>query len=162
MKLLLPLKYYDEAGRVKPPISLYWVILFLCRSLVILAGSLSSQQYSKELLAMFYADSRFLYINIFIALPTFVALLIMGFREKLWQKNRVWLFTLIIPLMIFSCIVDVAYHLFVANLQHWQFSWVIAITLIADVFCLYFLSKDKHASFMVFDWRTKVAVTPDN
>ncbi|MGJ8681774.1 DUF2919 family protein, partial [Paraglaciecola sp.] len=69
MKLLLPLKYYDDAGKVKPPSAWYWCALYLCRSVLVLIGALSSREYGSELLSIFYSESRYLYLNLGIALP---------------------------------------------------------------------------------------------
>lgn len=156
MKLLLPLKYYDEAGRVKPPSALYWCALFMCRSVVILIGALSSRQYGNELLGLFYSEKTYLYFNLIIALPTVLAMLIIGFRDKSWLTNNIYLYGFIRPLMIFSALADLSFHVFFANLHHWQFSWIIAATFILDVLCVYFLIKDKHILLMVSDWRNPV------
>ena len=48
MKLLLPLKYYDDAGRVKPAVALYFCIVFLSRSLLILIGSISVRENGEQ------------------------------------------------------------------------------------------------------------------
>jgi hypothetical protein len=156
LRLLLPLKHYDEAGKVKPPVALYWCALFLCRSLVVLVGALSSRQYGNELLALFYSESRYLYMNLIVAMPTLISLIIIGFRETSWVENRSWLFVCIRPLMIFSALVDFSFHIFFANLHHWQFSWVISFTFLLDSLCLYFLIKDKHILMMIKDWRSPV------
>jgi hypothetical protein len=128
----------------------------------VFVGSISIGQYSKELLAIFYPQEQYLVLNLGIALPALMAILIISFREKLWQKNISWLFLMIKPLIVFSLILDFAVHVFWANLDHWQFSWAIAITLILDVMCLFFIAKDKHTRAMLRDWRMHPPVSTNS
>ena len=156
MKLLLPLKYYDEAGKVKPATALYFCIAFLTRSLLILIGSVSVRENGEQLLAMFYPQKHYLYINLAIALPAFVALLILGFREKIWLGHRPWMFACIKPLLIFSVLADLGLHIMLASLDYWRFSWITASTLLLDSFVFYFLVKDKHTKLMLTDWKNLI------
>ncbi|MFT5837553.1 MAG: hypothetical protein ACI9UT_000038 [Flavobacteriales bacterium] len=161
MKLLLPLKYYDDAGRVKPALAVYFCIAFLSRSLLILIGSASVRENGEQLLALFYPDKQYLYVNIAIAFPAFLALLLLGFREKIWKANRCWIFSCIKPLLIFSVLADLVLHIMLANISRWQFSWVIAITLILDLLIFYFLIKDKHTQLMLMDWKIFIPISPE-
>jgi hypothetical protein len=160
MKLLLPLKYYDDAGRIKPAVALYVCVAFLSRSLMILIGSVSVRENSEQMLALFYPEKHYLYISLAIAFPAFIALLLLGFREKIWKTNRCWIFYCIKPLLIFSVIADLGLHIMLANIGHWQFSWLIAFTLLLDSLSLYFLVKDKHTQMMLMDWTKSTPVGP--
>ena len=160
MKILLPLKYYDEAGRVKPAVALYICIAFLCRSLLVLIGSVSVRENGEQLLALFYPDKHYLYISLAIAFPSFITLLLLGFREKIWNVGRCWMFSYIKPLLIFSVIADFGLHIMLASIKYWQFSWVIAFTLILDSLFFYFLLKDKHIQLMLKDWKKTIPTTP--
>jgi|TARA_B110000238_G_C16103855_1_gene429504 hypothetical protein len=160
MKLLLPLKYYDDAGRVKPPVALYFCIVFLSRSLIILVGSVSVRENGEQLLALFYPEEQYLYVSLAIAFPAFLALMCLGFKEKVWQKNQYWIFSCIKPLLIFSVLADFVLHIMLANIEQWKFSWVIALTLILDSLIFYFLIKDKHTQLMLFDWKKLTPITP--
>lgn len=159
MKLLLPLKYYDEAGRVKPAVSLYLCIAFLSRSLLILVGSVSVRENGEQLLALFYPERQYLYASLAIAFPAFLALLLLGFREKIWHAGRCWMFSWIKPLLIFSVFADLGLHIMLASTEQWQFSWVIAITLLLDLLIFYFLIKDKHIQLMLIDWKKSIQIT---
>jgi hypothetical protein len=159
LKLLLPLKYYDDAGRVKPAAALYLCIVFLSRSLLILIGSVSVRENGEQLLALFYPEKQFLYISLAISFPAFLALLLLGFREKIWLANRYWMFSCIKPLLIFSVLADLGLHIMLANIEHWQFSWVIAFTLLLDSLIFYFLLKDKHTQLMLMDWKKSILIT---
>ena len=160
MKLLLPLKYYDDAGRVKPAAALYFCIVFLSRSLLILIGSVSVRENGDQLLALFYPEKQYLYISLSIAFPAFLALLLLGFREKIWNANRCWMFSCIKPLLIFSVLADLSLHIMSANVEHWQFSWLIAITLLLDSLVFYFLIRDKHTLLMLTDWKRDIQIIP--
>ncbi|MEP1449222.1 MAG: DUF2919 domain-containing protein [Paraglaciecola sp.] len=157
MKILLPLKYYDEAGRIKPAVALYVCIGFLCRSLLVLIGSVSVRENGEQLLALFYSNKHYLYISLAIAVPSFLTLLLLGFREKIWKADRSWLFSYIKPLLIFSVLADLGLHIMLAMAHHWQFSWVIAVTLILDVLFLYFLIRDRHTRMMLTDWKDNLS-----
>lgn len=159
MKLLLPLKYYDDAGRVKPAAALYVCIAFLSRSLLILIGSVSVRENGEQLLALFYPEKQYLYISLVIAFPAFLALLLLGFREKVWQADTCWMFSCIKPLLIFSVLADLGLHVMLANIEYWQFSWVIAVTLLLDSLIFYFLIRDKHTQLMLMDWKKSIPKT---
>lgn len=160
MKMLLPLRYYDDAGRVKPAAALYFCIVFLSRSLLILVGSVSVRENGDQLLALFYPEKQYLYISLTIAFPAFLALLILGFREKIWQADRSWMFSCVKPLLIFSVLADLSLHIISASVDDWQFSWLIALTLLLDSLVFYFLIKDKHTMLMLSDWKRAIQMTP--
>ena len=160
MKLLLPLKYYDDAGRVKPALAVYVCIAFLARSLLILIGSVSVRENSEQLLALFYPEKQYLYISLASAFPAFLAFLLLVFREKIWHTNRYWMFSCIKPFIVVSVLADLSLHIMLANAQHWQFSWVIAVILIIDPFIFYFLIKDKHTQMMLIDWKKINTLSP--
>lgn len=156
--MLLPLKYYDEAGRVKPSVGLYALIFFICRSILVFVAALSVREHSSELLSIFYPERDYLYLSLGIAFPSLMSLGILGFREKIWGANKIWLFLLIKPLLLCSILADLALHLTLANMQYWQFSWVIAITLLLDSLAVYFILTDKHTKLMLKDWQ--IPITP--
>jgi len=149
---MLALKYYDEAGRVVPSAALYWCLLYMCRSFLVFIAALSFRQDSSSLLALFYPDKGYLYISLLCAIPAVLVLLIMSFRDKIRLKGHCWLFTLIKPLILATLAADVVFHLAIGNKQYWAFSWLIALTLLVDMLCLYFVGKDRHLSFMLKDW----------
>ena len=46
-----------------------------------------------------------------------------------------------------------------AKLIYWQFSWIIALTILLDVLCFYFFAKDKHTQIMLLDWHRSMPVS---
>lgn len=157
--MLLPLKYYDEAGRVKPALGLYLLILFICRSMLVFVAAMSIRAHSNELLSLFYPERDYLYLSLAIALPGLLSLFILGFREKIWRSNKVWLFQLLKPFLLLSILADLSLHLSLADTQYWRFSWVIAITLLLDCLAVYFILIDKHTKLMLKDWKTSITPT---
>lgn len=149
----MALKYYDEAGRVLPSAALYWCLLYMCRSYLVFIAALSFRQDTSSLLALFYPDKSYLYTSFLAAIPALLVLLIMSFREKIRHIGYSRLFTLIKPFILLTLGADIAFHLAIANKQYWAFSWLIALTLLVDMLCLYFVGKDRHLSFMLVDWR---------
>jgi hypothetical protein len=153
VKLLLPLKYYDEAGRVKPPVAVYVCALFLCRSLIVVIAALSASDASRDLLALIYPQRTLLYVNVCFALSALASLVVMGFRYKIWTNKITWLFVLIRPLLLFAAIGELFFYLALAHYNSWAFSWPIALTILVTGFCVFYLAKDKHLTCMMQDWR---------
>ncbi|MGO4892574.1 DUF2919 family protein [Flavobacterium sp. W21_SRS_FM6] len=151
-RLLLELKYYDEAGRVKPSAILSWCALFLCRSMFIFALSFILQQNSSELLSWIYPEKRYLYLSMLIAAPAFSAYLLLAFRESLTKHERYWPLLLIKPLLLLSCLLDIGLHYFLAKSLYWQFSWSIALSFLINVMIGFYLFKDRHLRLLVSDW----------
>ena len=151
-KLLLNLNYYDEAGRVKPSSALLWVVVFLCRSLLILIMAVAIRQDGNMILRLFYPEEKYLYIGLAVSLPAFIGYLLIAFREKLAGKQQYWLFHLIKYLLFIACFSDFVYQCYLANLHYWQFSWTIAVILLADIWVGFFVLRDRHLRLFVEDW----------
>ena len=160
MRLLLALKHYDELGRILPPAALYWCLLYLCRSYFVFIASLSFRQDSSGLLAIFYPDKVYFYVSLIIALPSLLVLLVVSFRERFWQAGYYWPFKVVKPLMYLTLFADGVFHIVMAKQQYWQFSWLIALTLLIDGFYLFFVTKDRHLKLMLKDWLKPLKTTP--
>lgn len=152
MRLLLPLKYYDEAGRIKPSNALLICLWYMCRTYLVFVATFSYRQDSAGLLAFFYPHKSYFYGGLIIAVPALMVVLLVSFREKLFNTSFVILFKLIKPLMLMGLLLDVIFHVLVAQQQKWQFSWVVAISVLLDVLCMYYVARDKHLRMMTKDW----------
>lgn len=126
--------------------------------MLVFVATMSVRSHSSELLALFYPERDYLYLSLAIAFPGLLSLFILGFREKIWRANKVWLFLLLKPLLLCSILADLGLHFILADLQYWLFSWVIAITLLLDFLAGYFIIKDKHTKLMIRDWQ--ISTTP--
>lgn len=151
-RLLLDLKYYDEAGRVKPGLAVLWLIVFLCRSLVICVIAVAAGKDSDAILRLFYPKEFYLYLGMIIGIPALASYLIMLFREKLTKNTQHWPFHLIKPLLLMSCLLDLVYQCYLANLLYWQFSWPIALFILLDIWGAFFIVKDHHLRVLIADW----------
>jgi hypothetical protein len=154
MHLILPLKYYDEAGRVKPPAVFWLLLLLICRAYFVFIAALSYRQDSAYLLALFYPRHSYFYWSVALALPALVVFGLCGFRDKLWQHGIFRFVYLVRPLLYCAIIADFVLHLFMARQQYWQFSWLIALTLLLDFSLLLYLFSSKHLALMLRDWRS--------
>lgn len=152
MRLLLPLKYYDDAGRVKPSKSLLWCLFYICRPIWVFIASLTFRQDSGALLALFYPHNSYFYSSLVIALPSFLVVLMISFRTKIWDGYAKILFKAIKPLILLSLVTDIGFHLVMASKQNWGFSWLIALTILLDGIYLYWIKKNKHIAFLSQDW----------
>lgn len=152
MRLLLPLKYYDDAGRVKPSKSILWCLFYICRPMWVFVASLTFRQDSGALLALFYPHNSYFYSSLLIALPGFLVVLLISFRTKLWDTRARFSFRLIKPFILLSLFVDIGFHVFIAAKQNWGFSWLIALTLLLDCIYLYWVKKNLHLTLLTRDW----------
>lgn len=152
-RLLLDLKHYDDAGRVKPNVALVYCVVFLCRTLVIFVMWLASRQDSNTLLVWFYPEQKYLYVGMVIGLPALIAYLLIAFREKIARKQFLGVFSLIRYLLLCSCILDFIFQCYLANKHHWQFSWSTAVILLLDCLVAFYILRDKHLILLTCDWR---------
>ena len=152
-RLLLDLKYYDEAGRVKPGSGLLWCVAFLCRSVLILVMTLAGQQQTNQVLLFFYPDNAHLYAALGLALPAALGYLLVAFREKITRGRLGPCLNAARLLLLCSSAADLAYHVYLAERQHWQFSLSIGVVLLLDLFIIYYLIKSQHLPLLISDWR---------
>ena len=156
MHLILPLKHYDEAGRVKPPAGFWLLLLLLCRAYLVFIAALSYRQDSAYLLALFYPLHSYFYWSVALSVPALVVFVVCGFRDKLWQRGIYWFALLLRPLLVCAIVADVVLHLVLARQQYWQFSWLIALTLLLNFRLLLYLFSSKHVALMLRDWRSSL------
>ncbi|MEI8648332.1 hypothetical protein P4S73_11135 [Paraglaciecola sp. Hal342] len=50
---------------------------------------------------------------------------------------------------------DIVFHVSMASKQHWEFSWLVALTLLLDSIYLYWVKKNLHLRLMTRDWAKK-------
>ena len=156
MKLLLPLKHYDEQGRVKPLASFIFCLAFLCRGYIVFILSMSYRQDSSFILRLFYPQPGDFYLSLLVGLP---ALLIVGlviYRDKLWQADKLHWFACIKPLLLLSLLADSGLHFWVGHQSHWAFNWILALSLLAEAGWLFYISRSRYIAVMLADWSKKL------
>ncbi|WP_438864784.1 DUF2919 family protein [Neptunicella sp.] len=152
MRLLLPLNYYDQQGRVKPLGSFIFCLLYLARGYLVFVISMSYRADTGFLLGLFYPQKSDFYYSLLLGGPAVVLALVMLYRDKLWQLNYLFIFKSIKPLLVVTLLVDFLLHLRVAYQQDWQFSWILAATFVVDISLIYYFMRSRYFSVMVKDW----------
>lgn len=140
---IYPEHYYDKDGYLKPPKILYFSIVYLLRGYIIIALSSSYGSNTETLLGIFYPQLSLLYIHLVIGLPALVSFVLLTARFSLREKQRFWPLKAIKPLIILGLIMDVLLHIHIAQLQYWQFDWILGGQLLVSWLLLYFVAKRK-------------------
>lgn len=151
--IALPLKYYDDAGRVRPPIGLWLYVAFIAKSVLILIGSLTNRDTSDSMLEIFYPQKSDFYFGLLLGCFGLAIWLICGFREKIWQANKEALFSIIKPTIFFSLVLDLGFQIKLAHTHYWAFSWSIGVNVLLIGCFAYWLFKSRHLTIMLVDWR---------
>lgn len=153
MNLPLPLHKYDDAGRVKPPWLLYAGLLFMARAVVVFIASVSFRQDSSRLLSLFYPDKYHFYMAMSVAVPALFLVLLIGFREKIWQAEGGGWYRLL-PLLLGALIVtDFIVQIYIINAKAFLFEYSTAASLLVMAFFTIYLCKSRHMRYLFKDWR---------
>ena len=149
---ILPLKFYDDEGRIKPTWPLMASLLVLMRAILVFIASISYRPDTSLLLGLFYPDRHYFYLCLLVGLPALLVMTMVIWRH--WLRER-WTgcFYLIKPLVMLALLADIALHLHMANHGHWVFSWIIALTLLADMLILLYWLRSRTLKLMLLDWR---------
>lgn len=153
MKLMLPLDNYDESGRVKPPSLFYAALVFLMRPVIVFIASVTFREDQTKLLSIFYPDKEQFYLALSHAVPALLILLIISFREKIWESGR-YAFIKAIPLLLtFAIIADACVQLFILNSEGFKFAWAHAFSFLGLLMFGLYAYKSQHFKVMVDDWK---------
>jgi len=123
MSLKYPLHHYDEGGRLKPPLLLYIFLLFVCRGFILLIISLSFREDSDRMMGLFFPNKFDFYWSLLPTVPALGLLAILSQRSKLWQKQRLRMFSWILPLFVFALVLDIAIQVSILSRIHFEFSF---------------------------------------
>ena len=152
-RLLLPLHCYDEAGRVKPPVWLYVLLLLLCTDWIALVFSLASFGQTSQLLAILYPDKTVLGTRLLATVPFVIVLLLLGNRERLWTRHWLQWRKLIKPLLLIGLASSLTAQVNTMAHERWSFHWTPAVFLLLNLITLLCVIRSKHLTTMVADWR---------
>ena len=131
-RVIYPEHYYDKDGYLKPPKIFYFAILYLLRGYIIIALSSSYGSNTEALLGIFYPQIKVLYMHLLIGLPALIAFVLLTARFSLREKQTLWPLNAIKPLVLLALMLDIALHIYIAQLQYWQFDWVLGAQLLAS------------------------------
>lgn len=153
MRLKLPLHHYDEAGRIKPPWLLFLCLCFLARGIVVFIASLSFRQDGGLLLSVFYPLKYQFYLSLLTAIPAFMTLFFLGFRERIWKAGNGGLYVALPVVLTYLITSDLIIQLYILRAQRFAFAWPTALTLFAVLLFAWYLLRSKHMRIMLADWR---------
>lgn len=154
MPLKYPLHLYDEAGRMKPPLVVYLLLLFVCRGLIVLVISLSFREDSEALLRLFYPQPYHFYLSLIPILPALLALYLVSKRTVLWGKERFALFRWLPVLMFAALLVDSAIQVYMLREINFRFSINHGLSILVSFIGVLYLSRSRYIKNLIKDWRT--------
>ena len=152
--LKLPLKYYDDSGRILPPKWLYAMLLLFSFDWLAFIFSLASRSQTNALLSLFYPHRVSLGLALLSSFPIVIGFILISQRERLWKHGLTqwctWLRPLILTGMTISLIVQ-WYH---ASAIHWGFDLITAVKMMLSIVGLYCVGRSRHVRWMIDDWKT--------
>jgi hypothetical protein len=154
--LKLPLKYYDEAGRILPPVWLYGLLTFFCLDWIAFVFSLASRTQTETLLRIFYPHSESLGLALASSFPLVLVMILISQRERLWKHHYVMWSGWLIPAMVFGVTCSLGVQVYHAVKLHWNFDIVTAIKITVSLVGLYVLCRSRHLRWMIEDWQTPI------
>jgi hypothetical protein len=152
--LKLPLKYYDEAGRILPPVWLYGLLAFFCLEWIAFVFSLASRTQTETLLRIFYPHSESLWMALASSFPLVIAMVLISQRERLWKHHYILWCRWLIPAMVIGVICSFGVQVYHAVKLHWNFELVTAIKIAVSLIGFYVVCRSRHLRWMIEDWQT--------
>lgn len=150
--LKLPLKYYDESGRILPPSWLYIILILLCIDWLAFIFSLASRTQTDTLLNFFYPKKESLGLGLAASLPVLAGLLLVSQRERLWKRDFTqWRFMLI-PATQLGVLSLLAVQIYYAMHHQWDFEYMTGIKIVFYGVSLYAITRSRHLKWMIEDW----------
>jgi len=139
---LYALQHYTEAGDLKAPPILLYILLFLSRTWLVLLISVVSQQTGNTLLQLFYPDKVHFYLGLIVGLLTLIVFLVSGRRHA--QDNwalKCWPFCFY--LIVASTFSDLSLQLYYLYLDHFRYSIAASIQLVVVLWSFIYILKSK-------------------
>lgn len=152
MSLKYPLHKYDESGRLKPPLFVYVLMLFVCRGLLILIVSLSFREDSERLLRVFYPQPYHFYLSLIPILPAIFALYLVSYRNKLWSAKNYRIFKCLSWCMTGAILLDMGVQFYILNGINFAFSATHGVSLFACFCGLIYIYQSQYMRHLIIDW----------
>ena len=152
MPLKYPLHYYDEAGRLKPPLFIYIFLLFVCRGLLILAISLSFREDKESLLRLFYPQVYQFYLSLLPLLPAIYALYLVSHRNKIWANNNYQYYRRLKPFMALALLIDASIQFYILARLQFSFSMSHGLAIAMAILGLMYILRSSHLKNLIKDW----------
>ncbi|WP_269520144.1 DUF2919 family protein [Alteromonas sp. BMJM2] len=159
--LKLPLKYYDESGRILPPVWLYSLLLLLCIDWLVFIFSVASRTQTTDLLAFFYPQKEALGLNLVASLPVLLTLVLISQRERLWKHDLIRWRHCILPFIQIGVLILLTSQVYYLMHHQWGFEVVTAVKILLYSMTLYVVTRSRHLKWMINDWATPTVEVPD-
>lgn len=146
-------RWLDDKGHVRPPITLYLLLLFLARGWCIFAMSLTDSSDRTSLVRLFYPER----IDFIVALAAGVGAVLLFFlvtcerrRKPLWLRGA---FRQLRPMLLCLLVIDAV--LLGARLLHndFLFEWSMALDGLLLFWSLLYLKVSRHLKLYSRDWQ---------
>ena len=151
--LKLPLKYYDESGRILPPKWLYVILALFSLDWIAFIFSLASRSQTEALLKLFYPQSESLVLALLSSVPIVLGLVLISQRERLWKKGITGWSRALLPLILVGVIASLSVQFYHIVSVHWGFEMITAIKVVVSIISLYCISRSRHLRWMIQDWK---------
>jgi hypothetical protein len=154
--LALPLQYYDEAGRILPPKALFWLHIWLLQSILIFMGAAVIKDSSAEILAFWYPSKTKLYLAMLTSIPACLCLLLVSYRNILWERNLLWPFHFVKPCLLLSLGLQTILLVNTIVAQKFHFSYTSGFTILLNMCGALYVFKSYHLKAMCRDWQLRI------
>ncbi|GGF56405.1 DUF2919 family protein [Alteromonas lipolytica] len=149
----LPLKHYDEAGTVLAPRWFYWMLAIACRDLLLVVAFTAIPAESARLYRLFFPHSDTLWLQVVATLPFLLVVLLVSFREQLWQHGYTGWRLLIKPLCSLGALFQLGVVVSFLQRAGWQFDGYLGSVVMVLVTFIYMVNRSHHIDVMLKDWR---------
>ncbi|MGF1773490.1 DUF2919 domain-containing protein [Vibrio wakamikoensis] len=139
------IEQYDQHGLLKTPILLWLGWAFLIRAWVVFVVAGASRQEGSTILQYVYPNHTMLYLGLAMGLPIVVGMWLVGLRKS-DSTNTNFIVSQLKPVTLFIVILQLAHTVYLVDLQHWQFTWTNAVTLVSLIwFAIYLVNSRRVA-----------------
>jgi hypothetical protein len=151
-RLPLPLHCYDHAGRIVPPRSFWWILVFLAKSWLIFIGSVTIRGKESEILAFWYPHKADLYLALALGLPALIAMLLCSNRERLWQRDfKKWVYLLLVCIIL-ACLGQLTHYALRLINTDFNYDHATAMGLVGVLVVIGYTLRSRHLRLMYRDW----------
>lgn len=139
------IEQYDQHGLLKTPVLLWVGWAFLIRAWVVFVVAGASRQEGSTILQYVYPNHTMLYLGLAMGLPIVVGMWLVGLRKSDSTKTN-FIVSQLKPVTLLIVMLQLAHTVYLVDLQHWQFTWTNAVTLVSLIwFAIYLLNSRRVA-----------------
>lgn len=156
MQLKYSLSRYDEAGRLKPPVSLYLALMFACRTLLIIIVGVTLKENTDAFLRMFYPIPGFLFLSFIPTIFAVTTLFLIGKRYVLWAHVYKYKWVCHIKLLaLLALCMDAVVSFSVIYYSNFTYSWITSSSILITLTGIIYIVRSSYLQAMQNDWRLR-------